>query len=130
VRATSASQPPLLLCLSTIHVLCWIGLAHRAYGSRTLTPTSKLNLTPTLILIRTLNFITTLNVALSLTLHGWGRAGVTYTTPDPGTLMNHGGYSTDDTHIACLIAVNGGNQFSVNQTVYHTQARVAAARHA
>ena len=37
--------------------------------------------------------------------------------------MNHGGFSTDDTHIACLIAVNGGTQVTVNQTVYHTQAR-------
>lgn len=55
-----------------------------------------------------------------------GHAGVTYTTPDPGTLMNHGGYSTDDTHIACLIAVNGGTQVTVNETVYHTQARVAS----
>ena len=37
--------------------------------------------------------------------------------------MNHGGYSEDDTHIACLIAVNGGTQVTVNETVSHTQAR-------
>ena len=40
--------------------------------------------------------------------------------------MDHGGFSTDDTHIACLIAVNGGTQVTVNQTVYNTQARAAS----
>ena len=35
--------------------------------------------------------------------------------------MAHGGFTTDDTHIACLISVNGANQTEVTQTVYHTQ---------
>jgi hypothetical protein len=35
--------------------------------------------------------------------------------------MDHGGFSTDDIHIACLISVNGAAQTEVNETVYNTQ---------
>ena len=43
--------------------------------------------------------------------------------------MDHGGFSTDDTHIACLISVNGAKQTEVNETVYHTQVALEARPH-
>ncbi len=41
--------------------------------------------------------------------------------------MDHGGFSEDDTHIACLISVNGATQTEVNQTVFNTQVSLATA---
>ena len=41
--------------------------------------------------------------------------------PDPTVFMNHGGFSTDDTNIACLISVNGAQQKTINETTANPQ---------
>jgi hypothetical protein len=43
------------------------------------------------------------------------------------TFMDHGGFSEDDTHIACLISVNGATQTEVNGTFFNTQVPLAKA---